>query len=132
MFLNFIVPGSNVMSEALDEETLKLIRLRKATQQLQEKKDILQRVWVNMQNFAQGLRNELDSNYWSESKIAFFDLENTPQFNQYRFEHAELKELFEIDFIKEALDTFRSLTEDKSRLEAELGISMDRPLARSA
>ena len=40
------------MSEALDEETMKLIRLRKVTQQLQEKKDVLQRVWVNMQNFA--------------------------------------------------------------------------------
>ncbi len=40
------------MSEALDEETRKLIRLRRVTQQLQEKKDILQRVFVNMQNFA--------------------------------------------------------------------------------
>ncbi len=91
------------MSEALDEETMKLIRLRRVTQQLQEKKDILQRVFVNMQNFAQGLRNELDSNYWSESKISFFDLEDTPQFNQYRFNHSELKELFEIDFIKRHL-----------------------------
>jgi hypothetical protein len=120
------------MSEALDEETLKLIRLKKATQQLQEKKEILQRVWVNMQNFAQGLRNELDSNYWSESKIAFFDLENTPQFNQYRFDYSELKELFEIDFIKEALEAFRSLNEDKALLESELGISMDHPIARPA
>ncbi len=118
------------MSEALDEETMKLVQLRRVTQQLQEKKDVLQRVWVNMQNFAQGLRNELDSNYWSESKIAFFDLENTPQFNQYRFNHSELKELFEIDFIKEALDAFRSLTEDKARLESELGISMGRPVVR--
>ena len=50
------------MSEELDEEALKLIRLRRVTQQLQEKKDILQRVWVNMQNFSLGLRNELDSN----------------------------------------------------------------------
>jgi hypothetical protein len=120
------------MSEELDEETMKLIRLRKVTNQLQENKDILQRVWVNMQNFAQGLRNELDSNYWSESKIAFFDLENTPQFNPYRFNHSELKEIFEIDFIKEALDAFRSLTEDKVRLESELGISMDRPITRPA
>lgn len=120
------------MSEALDEETLKLIRLRKVTQQLQEKKDVLQRVWVNMQNFAQGLRNELDSNYWSESKIAFTDLANTPQFNQYRFEHSELKELFEIDFIKEALEAFRSLSEDKARLESELGISMGQSIARPA
>lgn len=115
------------MGEELDEETMKLIRLRRVTQQLQEKKDILQRIWVNMQNFAQGLRNELDSNYWSESKIAFVDLENASQFNQYRFSHSELKELFEIDFIKEALDAFRSLTEEKTRLESELGISMDRP-----
>lgn len=115
------------MGEELDEETMKLIRLRRVTQQLQEKKDILQRIWVNMQNFAQGLRNELDSNYWSESKIAFVDLENAPQFNQYRFSHSELKELFEIDFIKEALDAFRSLTEEKTRLESELGISMDHP-----
>lgn len=118
------------MSEALDEDTQKLIRLRRVTQQLREKKDILQRVWVNMQTFAQGLRNELDSNYWSESNIAFFDLENTPPFNQYRFSHAELKELFEIDFIKEALEAFRSLAEDKSRLESELGVSMDRPMVR--
>ena len=85
-----------------------------------------------MQNFAQGLRNELDSNYWSESKIAFFDLENTPQFNQYRFSHSELKELFEIEFVKEALDAFRSLTEDKARLDSELGISMGHLVARPA
>ncbi len=115
------------MNEKLDKEILKLIRLRRVTQQLQENKDTLQRVWANMQNFAQGLRNELDSNYWSESKIAFVDLANTPQFNQYRFSHSELKELFEIDFIKEALDAFRSLTEEKAILESELGISMDRP-----
>jgi len=120
------------MNEALDEETMKLIRLRRVTQQLQEKRDVLQRIWVNMQNFAQGLRNELDSNYWSESKIAFTDLANAPQFNQYRFNHSELKELFEIDFIKETLDTFRSLTENKARLESELGISMGRPMARPA
>ena len=50
------------MSEALDEEVMKLIRLRRVTQQLQEKRGVFQRVWVNMQNFAQGLRNELDSN----------------------------------------------------------------------
>ena len=81
-----------------------------------------------MQNFAQGLRNELDSNYWSESKVAFIDLENSPQFNQYRFNHSELKELFEIDFIKDVLDAFRSLTEEKARLESELGISMNRPM----
>ena len=118
------------MSEALDEDTMKLIRLRRVTQQLREKKNILQRIWVNMQTFAQGLRNELDSNYWSESRIAFFDLESTPPFNQYRFSHSELKELFEINFIKEALEAFRSLTEDKARLESELGVSMDRPMVR--
>ena len=120
------------MSGELDEETIKLIRLRRVTQQLQERKDVLQRVWANMQNFAQGLRNELDSNYWSESKIAFFDLANTPQFNQYRFNYSELKELFEIDYIKDTLDVFRSLTEEKARLESDLGISMDRPMARPA
>ncbi len=118
------------MSEALDEDTMKLIRLRRVTQQLREKKDVLQRIWVNMQNFAQGLRNELDSNYWSESRIAFFDLESTPPFNQYRFSHSELKELFEINFIKEALEAFRSLAADKARLESELGVSMDRPMVR--
>jgi hypothetical protein len=118
------------MSEALDEDTMKLIQLRRVTQQLREKKDILQRIWVNMQTFAQGLRNELDSNYWSESRIAFFDLESTPPFNQYRFSHSELKGLFEINFIKEALEAFRSLTEDKARLESELGVSMDRPMVR--
>ena len=115
------------MSGEFDDETVKLIRLRRVTQLLQEKKGILQSVWANMQNFAQGLRNELDNNYWSESKIAFADLENAPPFNQYRFNHSELKELFEIDFIKEALDAFRSLTEEKAILESELGISMDRP-----
>jgi hypothetical protein len=119
------------MSEELDEDTMKLIRLRKVTQQFQEKKDVLQRVWVNMQNFTQGLRNELDSNYWSESNITFSDLENTPSLNKYRFNHSELKELFEIDFIKEALEAFRSLSKDKARLESELGISMDRPMVRS-
>ena len=118
------------MSEELDEETMKLIRLRRVTQQLQEKKEVLQKVWANMQNFSQGLRNELDSNYWSENKIAFFDLENTPQFNQYKFNHSELKGLFEIDFIKETLDAFRSLVEDKAHLISEFGISMDRPTAR--
>ena len=109
---------------------MKLIQLRKATQQSQEKKDILQKFWVNMQKFAKGLRNELDSNYRSENNIAFFDLETTAPFNQYRFSHSELKELFEIDFIKEALEAFRSLAEDKARLESELGVSMDRPMAR--
>jgi hypothetical protein len=57
-------------------------------------------------------------------------LENTPQINQYRFNHSELKEFFEIDHIKAALDAFRSLTEDKARLESELGISKERPMAR--
>jgi hypothetical protein len=50
------------MSGEFDDETVKLIRLRRVTQQLQEKKGILQRVWANMQNFSQGLRNELDNN----------------------------------------------------------------------
>ena len=50
------------MSEELDEGALKPIWHRRITQQLQEKKGILQRVWANMQNFSLGLRNELDSN----------------------------------------------------------------------
>ena len=117
------------MSEALDDETMKLIQLRKATQQSQEKKDILQKFWVNMQKFAKGLRNELDSNYRSENNIAFFDLETTAPFNQYRFSHSELKELF--DIIKNVLKGYRSLGENKARLESELGISMDRSMVRS-
>ena len=119
------------MSEALDDETMKLIQLRKATQQSQEKKDILQKFWVNMQKFAKGLRNELDSNYRSENNIAFFDLETTAPFNQYRFSHSELKELFNIDFIKDAFEGYRNLDENKARLESGLGISMDRPMVRS-
>jgi hypothetical protein len=113
-----------------DDETMKLIRLREITQEVQSKRDTLQRVWASMQNFAQGLRNELDDNYWSEHRIAFFDLENVPQFNQFRFNYAELEELFDVGYIKEALDGFRQLSEEKTRLETELGISMDSATTR--
>ncbi len=117
---------------SIEEETMKLIRLRKITQEIESKRDILQRVWANMQNFAQGLRNELDENYWSEHKIAFVDLERVPQFNQFRFNYSELEELFDIVYVKEALDGFRQLSEEKTRLETELGISMDSPATRMA
>ncbi|UCH57651.1 MAG: hypothetical protein JSV18_01665 [Candidatus Bathyarchaeota archaeon] len=115
---------------SIDEETIKLIRLRKITQELQSKRDILQRVWANMQNFTQGLRNELDEQYWSENKIVFVDLESSPQFNQFRFTYSELEKLFDIAFIKETLEGFRTFSIEKTRLEAELGISMDSPGAR--
>jgi hypothetical protein len=37
---------------SIEEETMKLIRLRKITQEIESKRDILQRVWANMQKFA--------------------------------------------------------------------------------
>ena len=117
---------------SLEDETMKLIRLRKITQEVKSSRDTLQRVWASMQNFAQGLRNELDENYWSEHRIAFFDLKSVPQFNQFRFNYAELEELFNIGNIKEALDSFRQLSEEKTKLETELGISMGSPTARMA
>ena len=115
---------------SIDDETMKLIRLRKITTEVQANRDILHKVWVNMQNFAQGLRNELDENYWSEYTIAFTDLESVPQFNQFRFDFSELKDLFNIVHVKDALDKYRKLSEEKLRLEEELGISMDRPATR--
>jgi hypothetical protein len=115
---------------SIEEETMKLIRLRKITQEIQSHRDILQKVWANMQNFAQGIRNELDDNYWSEHRIGFADLKNVPQFNQFRFTFSELEELFNIGYIKEALESFRQLSEEKTRLEADLGISMDSPATR--
>ncbi len=117
---------------SLEDETMKLIRLRKITQEVKSSRDTLQKVWANMQNFAQGIRNELDENYWSEHKIAFVDLERVPQFNQFRFNYSELEELFDIVYIKEALDSFRQLSDEKTTLEAELGISMDSPATRMA
>ena len=115
---------------SFDDETLKLIKLRKITKDLQSNRDILHIVWVNMQNFAQGLRNELDANYWSEHKIAFVDLSSVPQHNQFRFNFSELEELFNIGYVKEVLDNFRLLSEEKKKLESELGISMDSPSTR--
>jgi hypothetical protein len=115
---------------SLEDETMKLVRLRNITQEVKSSRDTLQRVWACMQTFAQGLRNELDDNYWSEHRIAFFDLESIPQFNQFRFDYSVLEELFSIEYIKEALDSFRQLSEEKTRLEAELGISMDSPVTR--
>lgn len=117
---------------SIDDETMKLIRLRKITQEVKSRREVLQRVWANMQNFAQGLRNELDENYWSEHRIAFVDIERAPQFNQFRFNFSELKELFDIEYVRDALEGFRSLSEEKTRLEAELGISMESPATRMA
>jgi hypothetical protein len=103
---------------------MKLIRLRKIAQELNEKKEILNNIWKNMQSFAQGLRNELDDMYWSENKIAFTDLESTPHFNEFRFSYEDLKKLFDIEYAKQNLDDFRRLNEEKVKLEGELGISV--------
>lgn len=116
----------NGSTMAIDEETRKLLRLRRVTQEYDARKRTLQNIWAKMQNFAQGLRNELDGQYWSESKIAFDDLERAPDFNQYRFTFKELQQLFDVTFIKDVLDNFRKLFEEKTTLEEELGISMDR------
>jgi len=116
----------NVSIMAIDEETNKLIRLRRVTQEYDARRQTLQNIWAKMQNFAQGLRNELDGQYWSESKIAFDDLERVPDFNQYKFTFSELKQLFDINFVKDILDNFRKLAEEKTMLEEELGVSMDR------
>jgi hypothetical protein len=115
---------------SFDDETEKLIKLRKITKELQSNRDTLHNVWVNMQKFAQGLRNELDDNYWSEHKIAFIDLSSVPQHNQFRFNFSELEQLFNIGYVKEILDNFRNLTEEKKKLESELGISMDSQTTR--
>ncbi len=111
---------------AVDEETKKLLRLRRVTQEYDSKRQTMQNIWVKMQNFTQGLRNELDGQYWSESRIAFDDLERVADFNQYRFTFSELRQLFDIVFIKDVLDSFRKLSEEKTKLEQELGVSMDR------
>jgi hypothetical protein len=118
--------GRNMSS---DDEVEKIIRLRKVTQEASARKEVLHKIWVRMQNFAQGLRNELDGQYWSENKIAFDDLGPVPEFNQYRFTYSELEGLFDVAYIKEVLDTYRRLLEEKAQLEAELGISMDRRAA---
>ena len=100
------------------------------TQEVKSRRDTLQRVWASMQNFAQGLRNELDENYWSEHRIAFFDLKSAPQFNQFRFNYSELEKLFDISTLRETLLSYRKLSEEKQRLEVDLGISMDRVSGR--
>ena len=120
------------MSVDLEAEALKLVRLRKATQDLREKKEFLQRLWANMQNFAQGLRNELDDQFWSENRIAFVDLESTPEYNQFVFSFSELDELFQVAKIKEVLEDYRRLSRLKTELETELGVSMDSPVTRTA
>ena len=109
-----------------DQEADKLIRLRKVTQEYDEKKRVIHRMWENMQNFSQGLRNELDDQYWSDHKIGFEDLEAIPEFNQYRFNYKDLETLFNISYIKETLDGYRKLHTEKQDLEKELGFSMDR------
>jgi hypothetical protein len=129
---------------SVDDETQKLIRLRRVTQEAQARRETLQNVWEKMQIFAQGLRNELDGMYWSENLIAFEDLETVPQFNQFRFNYSELERLnqfrfnyselerlFDIATIRETLLSYRKLSEEKERLEVDLGISMDRVSGRN-
>jgi len=123
--------GIRAVSADLEAEALKLVRLRKATQELREKREFLQRLWSNMQNFAQGLRNELDDQYWSENRIAFVDLESTPEYNQFSFSFSELDELFQVAKIKEVLEDYRRLSRLKTELETELGVSMDSPITRT-
>lgn len=121
----------NILScMSVDDETQKLIRLRRVTQEAQARRETLQNVWEKMQKFAQGLRNELDGMYWSENLIAFEDLETVPQFNQFRFNYSELERLFDISTIRETLLSYRKLSEEKQRLEVDLGISMDRVSSR--
>ncbi len=121
----------NILScMSVDDETQKLIRLRRVTQEAQARRETLQNVWEKMQKFAQGLRNELDGMYWSENLIAFEDLETVPQFNQFRFNYSELERLFDISTIRETLLSYRKLSEEKQRLEVDLGISMDRVSGR--
>ncbi len=121
----------NILScMSVDDETQKLIRLRRVTQEAQARRETLQNVWEKMQKFAQGLRNELDGMYWSENLIAFEDLETVPQFNQFRFNYSELERLLDISTIRETLLSYRKLSEEKQRLEVDLGISMDRVSGR--
>lgn len=121
----------NILScMSVDDETQKLIRLRRVTQEAQARRETLQNVWEKMQKFAQGLRNELDGMYWSENLIAFEDLETVPQFNQFRFNYSELERLFDISTLRETLLSYRKLSEEKQRLEVDLGISMDRVSGR--
>jgi len=109
-----------------DDETRKLLRLKQVTQEYDSRKKDLSAIWENMQNFAKGLRNEMDDMYWSEHKIAFEDLESVPEFNQYRFKYSELVKIFNIEHIKDTLERFRELHNEKEALESELGISMNR------
>ena len=111
---------------SVEDDTRKLLRLRIVTQEYDSNKKVLNAIWENMQNFAQGLRNELDDMYWSEHKIAFEDLTSVPEFNQYRFKYNELVKNFNIEIIKTTLERFRELKAEKEILENELGISMDR------
>jgi len=121
----------NILScMSVDDETQKLIRLRRVTQEAQARRETLQNVWEKMQKFAQGLRNELDGMYWSENLIAFEDLETVPQFNQFSFNYSELEKLFDISTLRETLLSYRKLSEEKQRLEVDLGISMDRVSGR--
>ena len=111
---------------SVDVEAKKLLRLKKVTQEYDSRKKDLSVIWENMQNFAQGLRNEMDDMYWSEHKIAFEDLESVPEFNQYRFKYRELEKIFDITHIKTTLELFRELHKEKESLESDLGVSMDR------
>ncbi|HUS78214.1 MAG TPA: hypothetical protein VM050_06090 [Patescibacteria group bacterium] len=113
-----------------NDETMKLIKLKRVTQEYLGRKELLSRIWSTMHTFNLGLRNEIDDSYWSENKIAFTDLERVPEFNQYKFQFAELERLLNINFIREVILSFRRLSKEKSELEAELGVSMDKSVRR--
>ena len=108
------------------DEATKLLRLKSVTIKFNENKQILHQIWENMHNFAQGIRNELDDMYWTDNKIGFEDLETVPEFNQFRFNYKDLERLFNIEVIKETLQGYRELLEEKNALENELGFSMDK------
>ncbi len=109
-----------------DRETMKLVKLRRVTREFVKRRELLHDIWKKMQVFTQGLRNELDDNYWSENLIAFKDIEIVPEHNPYRFQFSELERLFNISFVREVLMSYRKLSQEKAQLEAELGISMDK------
>jgi hypothetical protein len=111
---------------AFDEETRNLIRLRRVTQEYDIRRKTLMDLWTIMSNFSKGLQFELDQKNATDRRIAFVDLEAAPEYSQYRFRYSELQRIFDIAFIKEVLDNYRTLLVEKASLERELGVSMDR------
>ena len=124
--MTFQPPTLNVTKMAFDEETRKLIRLRRVTQEYDVRRKTLMDLWSKMSNFSRGLQFELDQKDATDRRIAFVDLESAPEYSQYRFNYAELQRVFDIAFIKEVLDNYRTLLVEKANLERELGVSMDR------